>query len=171
MEEKLFTLSSVDLKAQRTWCGPTVLRLLTGKTKDQIHRDVNKLIRAAGKKSYVTYKRCPYGTCKAIPWKLTNPVKGMSSRNMDKLLTKYKLKPKWVRVLGSHQKQTMASFAYDYATVRKPIVIVAGRHFMLLFEGKIYDTMRIEGEHPKEHPKAKARVVEYWVLNVQRKVS
>ncbi len=159
MEQQIFTPYAVDLSI-RTYCGPTVLRLLTGKTKEEIHRDVNKLKRKSGKTSSKTVK---YGW-KEVPWKLTNAVRGVAQAHMEKLLNKYGMKTKWSKKIEG-KKQTLTTFAADWAHVKKPIVIVTGCHYVLLTGGKVYDTFSPNGEIPAAHHFGKTRVTEYWVLD------
>lgn len=163
--EKLITFAPkpVDLKAVRTYCGPTVLRLLTGKGKEEIFRDVNRLRRKNGKKLVVMRKRGHGGDYRK-PWPLTKPVKGMMPLYMDQILTKYGFRPKRVKCAAG-PKQSLATFADDVAPVKKPIVVVSGNHFLLLVRGIVFDTFKPDGEPFATHPFAKTRVTEYWILN------
>ncbi len=68
MEKDNFFVSEIDVAQGRMYCGPTVLALLTGKTRAEIHRDINKLYRKAGKKRRKTiyYRDGQYKTQKKV---------------------------------------------------------------------------------------------------------
>lgn len=152
-------------KQPKAYCGPTVLMMLTGLPLADIRRDINLARRRKGKKSIKRMKRTGD---KLIPWRLNNPVKGVSCTIMNEMLEKYGLKPERRFVQG--KKQSLKNFAEDYSTVKKPVVIVVGNHYVLLNDGMVYDTYRIDGEKPDSHPYALSRVTEYWIIKREKPI-
>lgn len=164
--EQAFTVYPVDRERERMYCGPTVLALLTGKGKEEIRADVNRLRRAHGKKKRKTlyYRDGTYKTQKLVPWPLTSPVRGLSETYMEKLLKKYGCNPK------SHIERypSLRRLVEDMGHFKTPIVVNAGCHYVLYFQGKIYDTFRPEGAPVKEHPYGLCRVTRYWIIRNQK---
>lgn len=152
----------------RMWCGATVLALLTGKTREVIHRDVNKHRRANGEttRKAVYYRDGTYKTTKRVPWSLKTPVKGMSNTWLEAMLKKYGMPAAF------HQNNRYASLrrlVEDMGHFKMPIVINVTDHYVLYFAGKIYDTARPAGEPISTHPSAGRKVKSYWVIRRQRK--
>ena len=148
----------------KMYCGPTVLALLTGKPREKIHRDINKLKRARGFKSYKTMKNGGY---KSIPWKLTNVVKGMTCFHFERMFDIYKIR----HTLKKESYPSLARMIEDMGHFKMPVVILVTGHFILYFNGLVYDTKCKQGAPIKDHPSARQRVKQYWIINKQPKAS
>ncbi len=163
-ERESFFISQIDKAQERMYCGPTILALLTGKSRAEIHGDVNRLRRKAGKKrnKWSDKLRC----WKRVAWPLTAPVKGMSNGNLEKLMDKYRLK--------SERRNTdypsLRRFFDDVGHLKMPIVVNVTGHYVLYFRGKVYDTLRPMGEDLAMHPCAGRRVKKYWVIRKQNAI-
>lgn len=144
--------SKQEMKFRRTWCGPTVLLLLTGQKYETLKAQINRSRNKAGARQYRKGKMRPL--------KITNAVKGMSCARMRDMLDKYKFKPEHHAITGVSLKR----FCFDMEFVKEKIVIVSGNHFLLLSNRKLYDTFTITGELPELHPYKNTRVEEYWIL-------
>lgn len=155
-------LSPIDTAQGRMYCGPTVLALLTGKPRAEIHRDVNKLKRKAGKKKRKTvyYRDGMYKTTRMLPWPLTASVRGMSNGTLEKLMKKYRLSAK----RHDSAYPSLRRMVEDLGHFKTPIVINVTHHYVLYFQGKIYDTFRKDGAPIAEHPCAGKRVEKYWIV-------
>lgn len=127
-------------EGDRLFCGPTVLCALTGKTPTQVRRAVN---RHRGNK-----------------WNAA--VTSMWQMEFQELMHKWKLKPKSVY---PKKTPTLKTFSEDMQFVKNPIVVNVTGHFVLLYQGVIYDTHRKEGCPFEEHPNAGKWVRRYWVIN------
>lgn len=149
-----FTIHTHDRPEKRTYCGPTVLMLLTGKPREKIHRDVNYFRNNKLRNNYE--KR-----------KMTAMVKSMGNITMEGLLQKYDMAPKYVY---RHPYKTLKQLADDMEFVKKPIVVTVTGHYVLYYQGMIYDTYRRQGCPVKEHPCARKRVKEYWIINKEPKL-
>lgn len=148
------------------YCGPTVLAMLTGKTRTQIHADINRLKRKAGKKrNKMMYSRdgFPRGY-KRMPWPLTASVKGLSNGYLEALMRKYGLAPE------GHVKPypTLRRLVEDMGHFKTPIVVNVTGHYVLYYKGKVYDTFRKEGATVDEHPHGRCRVQRYWLVKKQK---
>lgn len=160
MEHLIHT--SIDTAQGRMYCGPTVLALLTGKSRAEIHRDVNKVKRKLGSKrrKNIYYRDGMYKTQKLMPWPLTSAVKGVSNSTLEKLMKKYRLAPK----RHNSAYPSLRRMIEDLGHFKMPIVINVTHHYVLYFQGKVYDTLRQDGVAIAEHPCAGKRVEKYWTV-------
>lgn len=150
----------INGEQERAYCGPTILMMLTGFPLQKVRRDINLLKRRQGYKSQKAYKNG--GGYRLEPWRLSNPVKGMTNRLMTLMLDSYKMRAEHHRVTG--RKQSLKTFVDDWAAVKEPVVINSGHHYVLFYHGMIYDNFRPGGELAESHHSANTRVVEYWVI-------
>lgn len=161
-----FFVLPIESGKVRMFCGPTVLAMLTGKSREEIHRDVNKLRRKNGKVKLKTiyYRDGNYKTQKRVPWPLNSPVKGMRNDYLEALMKKYDLSPE------SHNKTypSLRRLIEDIGHFKTPIVINVTGHYVLYFQGKIYDTLRKDGAPASEHPSYGQRVKKYWLVKKQK---
>lgn len=165
MEKEFFVTPIVEGQT-RMYCGPTVLALLTGKSREQIHRDINKLRRKHGKKrnKRVYYRDGSYKTTRRVPWPLTAPVKGLSNGYLEALLFKYGM-----GITCHHNKYpSLRRLVEDMGHFKTPIVINVTNHYVLYFQGKVYDSYRNEGAVVSEHPFGRSRVQRYWIIRKQK---
>lgn len=165
-EKENFFISPIDKSEGRMYCGPTVLAMLTGKTRAEIHADVNRLKRKAGKKrsKAVYYRDGMYKTTRRLPWSLTAAVKGMRNSHLEKLMKKYSLSPK----AHNCEYPSLRRMIEDVGHFKMPIVINVTSHYVLYFQGKIYDTFRADGASIAEHPCAGRRVERSWMITKQK---
>lgn len=156
----------LDPKAKQTYCGPTVLALLTGLTREEIHADVNRLKRKAGKKrnKTVCYRNGQYKTTRRVPWPLTAPVGGLSNGYLESLMTKYGLAPKKHTV----PYKSLRRLVEDMGHFKQPIVVNVTGHYVLYFQGLVYDTFRKTGAPVAEHPFGGSRVKNCWIITKQK---
>jgi hypothetical protein len=165
-----FTIYPIDKSQGRMYCGPTVLALLTGKSRATIHADVNRLRRKAGKKRRKTirYRDGSYKTTKLVPWPLTAPVRGLSHSRLDALLKKYGLPAAFH---PNNRYPSLRRLVEDMGHFKMPIVITVTGHYVLYYDGKVYDTYRPEGLPVDEHTYGRCRVKNYWLVRRQRKAA
>ena len=166
MTDHNFTISPVDTAQGRMYCGPTVLAFLTGKTRAEIHADVNRARRRAGAKRRKTiyYRDGFYKTQKLVPWPLTAPVKGMHNWMLQEIMERYGLAPEKHNV----SYPSLRRLVEDMGHFKVPIVINVTHHYVLYFQGKVYDTFCKEGCPVEEHPSAGQRVQKYWLIRKQK---
>lgn len=164
--EQNFTVSLVPEGGKRMFCGPTVLALLSGKTREEIHADVNRLKRKAGKKrnKLVRGRDGRPNYWKRIPWPLTAPVKGMGNNTLEKLLKKYGISNK----RHDEKYPSLARLVEDMGHFKMPIIVNVTDHYVLYFQGNIYDTLRPSGAHIDAHPSKGRRVKKYWIITRQK---
>lgn len=161
-----FTIYPIDKSQGRMYCGATVLALLTGKPRATIHRDFNRMVRAKGKtrRKAVYYRDGTYKTTKRVPWPLTSAVKGMYEHQLEALMTKYK-------IASAHHKNnrygSLRQLVDDMEPLKKPIVVTVTGHFVLYYDGKVYDTHHPAGAPVTEHSFGRCRVKNYWVIRRQ----
>ena len=134
------------VKYRATYCGPTLLLLLTGlpyeELRGQINRRRNKIKRN---------KR-----------KISTAVKGLERNTMEYMLKKHGMKPIKRELRGV----TLKTFCDDMVHVKDKLVIISGCHYLLFVpsERKIYDTFQTEGCPFDQHPFAKTRMEAYWTI-------
>lgn len=150
-----------DVKFVRTFCGPTCLLLLTGASyediKEKINRFRNKRAAQYWKSRGQSYK------IKKDKRRLTQAVKGLEHETMIHVLTQYGIKPQ-LRLIA--KKLTLKTVCADleYVARNKKILFSTGNHYVILDNGRVYDTFQTEGCPAAEHPFAKTLVYKYWIL-------
>ncbi len=165
MTDTTFTIHPINPEHGRMYCGPTVLAMLTGHSRETIHADVNRLKRKAGKKrnKTVRYPGGTYKTTRRVAWPLTARVTGLSNSFLEKLMVKYGLSP----AFRNCQYGSLAQLVKDIGHFKQPIVINVTGHYVLYFNGMVFDTLRKQGVPVSDHPSARQRVQRYWLIRKQ----
>lgn len=130
---------------RRTYCGPTVLLLLTGLPYERLRGEINR------RRNKISRNKS----------KLWTPVKGLGQNTMHYMLEKHGMKPKREKLKGI----TLKTFCDDRAHIKKKFVVISGNHYLILSEGKVHDTFQVEGAPFDSHPFAKTRMSEFWELD------
>ncbi len=141
MHYKIHSIPEEDDNGKSLYCGPSVFCALTGKTPEQIYRAVNRTR--------------PYHSG-------VEAVESMWGHEVQPILKRLGLHPKEFR---PDNRTTLRRLAEDMEFVPKPFAVLVTGHFVLLYKGKIYDSLTREGCPFIEHPSKKQKVQRYWEIN------
>ncbi len=141
-------LSNINEEGRRTFCGPAALMLVTGADLDAVRRKVNRL-----------RKRPP-----------RHRVMGMYNTEMTVLLKRFGVKAIRKKIADRGKGPTVKAFADDYEFVarQKPILINTTSHYVVLYQGVVYDNWEKSGKLVADHPYAKARVKGCWFIETKK---
>lgn len=164
MPYKIYTHEKPD--GRTTYCGPTVLMLLTGMTCEEVEASINRYINKQhaphngrtvgirGSNGGIYYHRIGIK-----PNKLVDQVFGMRRDYMFGMLKKLKFNPEWVQ---KNPHMTLKTFAEDREFMPHPTVVVLNNHYVLIYKGMVYDTKSRQGCVARDHVNAGKRVEEYF---------
>jgi len=137
-----------------------VLAMLTGHTREKIHRDINRMKRARGWQLHKPVN----GRWKIVPWPLDIGVKGMFGEDLERMLVKYGLRPEW-RKKGKYP--SLRQLVADIGHFKTPILVNVTGHYVLYYAGIVYDTRHPTGAPVDQHWYGRCRVKSYWIIKKQ----
>lgn len=168
-----YTIHTYDKKTtgRKFYCGPTVLKLLTGKTRKEVEASINRYIN----KQYAEHRgrvidirgddgSYHYHRVNIEPNKIVDQVVGMHSDHMTGVLKKMKFNPELVR---DKPNMTLKTFVEDRQFMPHPTVAVLNTHYVLAYKGVVYDTKNPRGCPVKDHYAAGKRVCQY--INIKKR--
>lgn len=159
--ENFFVLPTPkDVPGKRLYCGPTVIAMLTGASREEIFAKVNRQKNKRLRKYPDFFKKK----------RMKDMVKGMHNHQLEDVLRRFGV------TLSKHKKPASGKYLYgslrqfemDYGHFKKPIIINITHHYVLFFRGMIFDTYRREGTPLNEHPLAGRRVESFWIVERQK---